>query len=67
MTWWPISFLPCEETRKDGALPATAHGLQGRGGARTVTERKYPGSALYLAEPATAPPVAWALSLFPPK
>ncbi len=46
MTWWPISFLPCEETRKDGALPATAHGLQGRGGARTVTERKYPGACL---------------------
>jgi len=27
-------------------LPATAHGLQGRFNARTVTERKYPGACL---------------------
>ena len=47
-------------------MPATAHGLQGRFNARTVTERKYPGSAPYPAEPATAPPAAWALSLIPP-
>jgi len=39
-------------------LPATAHGLQGRFNARTVTERKYPGSAPYPAEPATAAPAA---------
>jgi len=33
-------------------LPATAHGLQGRFNARTVTKRKYPGSAPVPVEPA---------------
>lgn len=35
-------------------MPATAHGLQGRFNARTVTERKCPGLVPYPAEPATA-------------
>ena len=34
------------------SLPATAHGLQGRFNARTVTKRKYPGSAPVPVEPA---------------
>ena len=33
-------------------MPATAHGLQGRFNARTVTKRKYPGSAPVPVEPA---------------
>ena len=34
------------------SLPATAHGLQGRFNARTVTKRKYPGPAPVPVEPA---------------
>lgn len=34
------------------SLPATAHGLQDRFNARTVTKRKYPGSAPVPVEPA---------------
>ena len=35
------------------SLPATAHGLQGRFNARTVTERKYQGSCTLSGRPAT--------------
>ena len=34
------------------SLPATAHGLQGRFNARTVTKRRYPGYVLVPVEPA---------------
>ena len=41
-----ISTLPPHSDGKAFSLPATAHGLQGRFNARTVTKRKYPGYVL---------------------